>query len=536
MGKTAMICTVLGWTVALAWSASATHGAAPADVRANSANKKRQPRFTISSETTYVFGPVRKDGTIDYPSALNERLRQGVTADTNANVLLWHAFGPHPEGATMPAEFFQWMGIASPPEKGEYYIDFIRFARDRLKVDLEKDIEELIDEMERGTARPWTRWQCPRLAAWLKANDQPLALVAEGARRPHYYSPLVPGGSPDGPGPLIATLLPAVQKCREFAGALSTRAMLHLGEGRSAEAWQDLQTCHRLGRHVAKGGTLIEGLVGIAIDNIATGADVVFLDNAPLNAKRAERCLRDLQQLPPMPTIAGKVDLSERFTFLDMVMVIDRRGIEYFADLIGRDDKTLPAKLPADVNWDPALRAGNYWFDRLTAVLRVEDRVVRGQRMAQLEKGLVELRVKFSKPGVVDKALMGEKSTPETRGEVLGEVLVTLLIPAVVRVQFAAERCEQNQRNLQVAFALAQYRCDYGHYPSRLTLLAPRYLTDIPSDLFRGKALTYLPLEDGYLLYSFGINGQDDQGRSYDDDPPGDDLRVRLPLPPLPAK
>jgi hypothetical protein len=40
----------------------------------------------------------------------------------------------------------------------------------------------------------------------------------------------------------------------------------------------------------------------------------------------------------------------------------------------------------------------------------------------------------------------------------------------------------------------------------------------------------------GYLLYSVGVNGKDDGGRQFDDDPPGDDLSVRMPLPELKRK
>ena len=53
----------------------------------------------------------------------------------------------------------------------------------------------------------------------------------------------------------------------------------------------------------------------------------------------------------------------------------------------------------------------------------------------------------------------------------------------------------------------------------------------MPDDLFSGKPLVYRPDDKGYLLYSVGVNGQDDGGRWMDDDPPGDDLRVRMPMP-----
>jgi hypothetical protein len=54
----------------------------------------------------------------------------------------------------------------------------------------------------------------------------------------------------------------------------------------------------------------------------------------------------------------------------------------------------------------------------------------------------------------------------------------------------------------------------------------------MPLDVFTGKSLVYRPSEKGYLLYSLGPNGIDDQGRGLGDEPfGGDDISVRMPLP-----
>src|SRR5262245_11644877 len=58
--------------------------------------KKHKRKFTISKQTTYVTGPLTKDGTIDYAAALHQRLSQGVTPESNANVLFWKATGSLP--------------------------------------------------------------------------------------------------------------------------------------------------------------------------------------------------------------------------------------------------------------------------------------------------------------------------------------------------------------------------------------------------------------------------------------------------------
>ena len=96
-------------------------------------DKPPKPRFTISKETTYVTEPVDKHGYINYATALNKRLSKGVTPENNANVLLWRAFGPNPEGATMPKEFFQWMGIEPLPDQGDYVVDYVNYIQRHLK-------------------------------------------------------------------------------------------------------------------------------------------------------------------------------------------------------------------------------------------------------------------------------------------------------------------------------------------------------------------------------------------------------------------
>src|SRR5262249_48188921 len=116
------------------------------------------------------------------------------------------------------------------------------------------------------------------------------------------------------------------------------------------------------------------------------------------------------------------------------------------------------------------------------------------------------------------------------RGEQIGNRVVGLLLASLEKIQDATDRADQTHSNLEIALALAAYRADTKRYPPQLADLAPMYLPKLPSDLFSGKSLIYRPTEGGYLLYSVGVNGIDDEGRWTDDQPRGDDLRVRMPV------
>jgi hypothetical protein len=498
--------------------------------------KTRKPTFTVGKDTTHVLGPLDKTGRIDYETALNEKLREGVTPDNNAAVLLFKAFGPHPDGAKLPDDFFKWLKVPAPPEKGDYFVGSYTFAG--------KGFAKFDAQMEKAMQRPWTAKEYPDVAAWLKANEKPLAVALEASKRTHYYYPTL-GARKDGKTQgLISAQIAGVQTCRGLASALTTRAMLRISEKRYDDAWQDLLACHRLGRLVGRGGTLIEALVGIALDRMASDADLAFLDAGQFDAKKVKACLRDLQALPPLPSMADKLDLTERFWALEIVMLVDRDGIAYLETVTGGNAKQDPVGailgtwITTDVQWDPALRNMNKVYDRMSAAMRVKDRTDRNLDLQQLHDEIRALKVTLTDAKGIAKTIFNSKSISEAKGKYIGDVMICLLTPATMKVQQASDRAEQTQRNARLAFALAAYKADEKRYPKTLDALAPKYLPAIPGDLFSGKALVYRPAEkgDGYLLYSVGVNGKDEEGRSYDDNPRGDDLPVRMPLPKLREK
>ncbi len=244
-------------------------------------------KWPLGKETTYVTGPLDKEGFIDYEAALNERMSKGITPNTNANVLIWKAIGPRPAGDDgMPPEYFTVLGVAAPPEAGEYFIGLKDFLKDRLKLD-EAESDAVTDRQIRVSARrPWRADDYPHIAAWLSVNEKPLAAVTEAAKRPAYFNPLIAPRTATGRGLLLGARLASVQTCRDLTVALAARAMLRVGAGRPDDAWQDLLACHRLARLVSRGGTLIESLVGFAMDQIASTADLAYLDRAPLTAQQ----------------------------------------------------------------------------------------------------------------------------------------------------------------------------------------------------------------------------------------------------------
>ncbi len=499
----------------------------------NKPTEEPKSKIPVSKETTHVTGPLDKNGYVNFEAALNEILAKGITPETNANAKLWQAFGPAPEGGSgLPDEYFKRLGIPRPPKDGAYFVGLYPFMKQRLKVEQvdPKVMDKLYDQQSLVRNTPWVAKDHKELAAWLKANEKPLTLVIEATKRPDYFNPLVSTPQANGePGMLIGALLSSVQQSREIASALTARAMLRVGEGKLAEAWQDLLAVHRLARLLGRGATLIESLVSIAIHQIASDATLSFLEHADLTSKQIIAHLGEYRSLAALPSMADKVNVGERFFFLDSLQNIIRTGKDPLG--VGGGIVLKPRPGMEGIDWEPAFRNGNKSYDRTTAAMRIEKRPEREKALDQIEAELHKLVKDQQGMKAIEQAVKDGKDPGKLVGKQIGDVLIGLLVPAFRKVQAAEDRARQFDRNLQVAFALAAYRKDAGRYPAKLADLAPKYLAVVPGDLFTDKELVYKPSEAGYLLYSFGLNQMDDDGRWTDDTPPGDDPRVRIPRP-----
>jgi hypothetical protein len=66
---------------------------------------------------------------------------------------------------------------------------------------------------------------------------------------------------------------------------------------------------------------------------------------------------------------------------------------------------------------------------------------------------------------------------------------------------------------MQMGILVEQHRARTGSYPESLDAIAPELGGSLPADPFTGEAYQYQPSDDGFLLYSVGMNRIDDGGR-----------------------
>jgi len=482
---------------------------------------KKQTRITISKETTRITEPLRPDGYVDYVAALNAHASRGVTPASNAAVPLVRVLRLEDVPDAWRTKAIRMLGVKPSDKKVETFVDLEKFAQPAEKsASPDVDYHEI---REQAMSRPWRKKDHPVIAAWLEKNAPILDVFTEAVKRPRYYFPLI-GGEEN--SPVTALLLPSLMESRAAARALSARAMLHAGRGQWDKARQDLLTCHRLARHVARGPTLVEGLVGIAIDRVALDTAANIARHGKLTAAEAKAFQAQISKLPRLVDVVAKIDLCERYTYLDSVARISRDGIKGLRELmtqeVKKEDESLPSivlKLATTVviDWNVVCRMGNSAYDRTVKAARLSDATERRKALDNVVEEHKALARRVKDPKALAKAFLLSKSPRRLVSEQVGGILTILFLPAVSTVVEAEHKAVARGRMTVTTFALVAYRAEHGAYPRELAALKGKYLAKIPDDPFANAPIRYRREGKGFILYSVGRNGRDDKGQTRDE-------------------
>lgn len=468
-----------------------------------------RPELEIGRETTFVDGPLRPDGTIDYAAALNAEWSKGITPENNAAVPLAEAFGADAVPVGIREEYFRALGIDVPVETKNSFVTFQAFLREKDTPD-ERNVElaTVFGESPAGGLREGF----PELVEWVARNEGPLELVVAASRRERFFSPLLVRAPSTR---LLDATLDAVQGYREAARLLRTRALLRLESGDVDGAVDDAIACHRLGRLVGRHPTMIGYLIGAAIEALAAETSEAIVLSGKLDPEGAKRFRRELERLPAAADAADTIDRGERLVSLDAVLQM-ANGTGAGAAPVG----VLPGT-SRGLDKNVSLRTFNRSYDRQVEAMREGDSRERTKKLDALAK---ESRT-VAGPRPTEMAWAVLTGSRVALSKHLSNVLVSLLTPAVAQAQVAEDRTAMRARLTRVGAALAEYRAVEGEYPETLEVLRANYLAEIPEDFYADAPLKYRRVGDAFVVYAIGPNGRDDGGRTPGGRKEWDDVR-----------
>lgn len=506
--------------------------------------KPVKPAIRVSEKTTYVLGPLRKDGSVDFVAALNDRASKGITPEKNAAVLIAQVVSRDELSPAYQKILYKKLGIPKTVKPRQRLLSPSKFAKRVAGKKHDAYVEAVWKQQDESLTRIWSRKEMPELAAWLKQNERPLAVVRKAVRRPQWFNPIVQIGNTTESRMLMATLLPIAQSSRDFGRLLAANATLAVQEGRNRDAIDDLLTCHRLARRIGSGHFVIDLLVGHAVEAMACAADVAVLQSGKLTEKQLRQLQDFLAKLPLMPRFADRALLTERLVILDVVVNAQRDVQGAVQGTFGVVSDSWYAPLLLNfyahyVDWNRVLERVNEQFDCVQAAVTTEPWLKRkaavkacGERRGKVQVRLGKILRSVMQDRIPRELMItrwcGVDRAAATR--LAGDIVIALLISPSEIICVAEHRGQTKMRLVKTAVALERYRKALGRFPAKLSALQPRFLKKLPVDLFTEKPFHYKPAKRSYLLYSVGPNGKDDGGKPLDADSPGneDDIAVRV--------
>ena len=279
----------------------------------------------VSKETTYVLGPMTSDGKrIDYFRAMEERFYPPeMKTDDNGFRMMVRAMG-----ASFPTErrvqdpnTLEWITVEFDPEPLQLQV-YEKLGLDpsieptltlvSATVFIERHAREASSKFNNASRGLWTFDDFPMLQEWYDENTAGIDLLGEAVRKPVFRIPFVRENENV---PFVdAFFFPSdkFQIMRDWARAAHARATYRLGIGDIDGAIDDIMTIRHLGRHAIKHGTLVMGLMGIAIEGMGISIGIGSNPEFPPTKEQIERLMREIESLPPRYTL-NEVLESERF-------------------------------------------------------------------------------------------------------------------------------------------------------------------------------------------------------------------------------
>jgi hypothetical protein len=197
---------------------------------------------------------------------------------------------------------------------------------------------------------------------------------------------------------------------------------------------------------------------------------------------------------------------AERAAGIQVVDVVRRRGVGYFANLSGSGAASFMNS-----------RAGNLlnvfvpsgWF------------YLEQCNLCRAYQSLLEGTIDSSRRRVFpDRADANEQEFEQGLGRnpltvlfIQHRLMTAVLWPALNRVVVKAAVAQTITDQVAIACALERYRLANGQYPDRLDALVPAFIAKLPADVTTGEPYKYRRTDDGrFILYSVGWNQKDDGG------------------------
>lgn len=356
-------------------------------------------------------------------------------------------------------------------------------------------MDECVPPITTGLQAPWSEIKMPprgrklsaadlqAAAEILEDNKESLALFRQAAALPksRYPVDLSQGVFAD---------LPHLSLLKSAVNLLQLEALHHAQNGRGAEAAASIHAMIGAGRSLAQEPLLISQLVRAALDYLAGSATERVLNLTPLTEPQLA-ALQAAFAAAETPNLSTRALVGERACTATVLHAPEQLTPP-------SNPQALQNSIATQQGFGSALMRGSGFFQRdLGFFLDAMATNIAASRLA--DPDLFHSRTNTD--AIAGRARRGYY------------IMSGLTLPALARTTDRDVSHRARLRTVQTALAIERYRlASGGRLPATLEALVPKYLAALPVDPFIGEPLRFKPRAPGYVVYSVGEDGGDNDG------------------------
>jgi hypothetical protein len=316
--------------------------------------------------------------------------------------------------------------------------------------------------------------------------------------------------------PLLSVLLPQLNQARNLARILAAEATAAAERGDVDTFERCLRSITLMGEHF-RGPFLVDQLVAIGIDRLTVDVLSKTLTRRPnwFDRKSLQRITHQLSRVgetSPLIDLAG-----ERMFFHDAIQrtyTDDGHG-DGRLNWAGLQTLLTYGSSPSSRHWPSHLERAR-WLNNIM-LFAASRRDVLAEYDRLLDTAEAAMRRPASEANWADyETRMSEiKSSPTLSARYLP---ITLLPSSIRRAGEERDRLVNLRDGMLTVLALEAFRREHGVYPTSLDALVPKMLPAVPVDRIGGGAIRYRLVGGKPVVYSVGVDRNDDGGRPPEED------------------
>jgi hypothetical protein len=336
---------------------------------------------------------------------------------------------------------------------------------------------------------------------WLAKNQDVFNLVSSGSEKPYYWRKYEAENNE-----LLSILMPYLHGYRRISTMLCWQGCFSVQQGNYHQALEDIMTTYRFGKHLRAGFSLVEQLVAIAIESVATRNVRDILSRYPIDSAELAKLSGDMQTIIQDEDFRINFEGEKLFMydeiqrcftddFIGSGHIYPRRLLDLIGDFTGDEKETKLVK---------------YLYITYKSLLTQPNR---NETVKKVDR-FYDYYNKMADMSLVQQRLHREDIEKEIEEIIGNNLLIAIMKPAFLKVIELGYRNKADVHATLTVIAAIRYKQDRGDWPDSLEQLFEKgYLKEIPIDPYSDEPLVYKKTENDFLLYSFGSDFDDDGGK-----------------------